>query len=177
MKLNPIDASEGRQAVEMLLLDNETVSFASKGGRDMLIFTSRRLISVNVQGLTGKKTEYSSLPYSKIQASSVETAGRFDRDAELEIWFTSIAIKRAPPRQDFLSRRGPVSRNTSSSTNKRHNHRPVNGEMPSRQEPRTLGSRNASGKSPVRAATAEPRRRSDQRMTVPPAGRTRWPAR
>jgi hypothetical protein len=90
MKLNPMDPSEGRQAVEMLLLDDETVESAFKGGRDMLIFTSRRLISVNVQGLTGKKTDYSSLPYSKIQAFSVETAGNFDRDTELEIWFTGL---------------------------------------------------------------------------------------
>jgi hypothetical protein len=51
---------------------------------------TQRLITVNVQGLTGKKRDYSSLPYSKIQAWSIETAGRFDLDAGLELWFSGL---------------------------------------------------------------------------------------
>ena len=50
----------------------------------------RRLIAVNVQGMTGKKQDYTSLPYSKIQAWSIETAGSFDLDAELEMWFSGL---------------------------------------------------------------------------------------
>jgi hypothetical protein len=50
----------------------------------------RRLIAVNVHGLTGRKSDYSSLPYSRIQAWSVETAGAFDLDAELELWFSGL---------------------------------------------------------------------------------------
>ena len=61
-----------------------------KGARDSVVFTNKRLIAINVQGLTGKKRDYSSLPYSKIQAWSVETAGRFDLDAELELWFSGL---------------------------------------------------------------------------------------
>jgi hypothetical protein len=58
--------------------------------RDFVAFTNKRLIAVNVQGLTGKKRDYSSLPYNKIQAWSVDTAGTFDFDAELELWFSGL---------------------------------------------------------------------------------------
>ena len=53
-------------------------------------FTNKRIIAINVQGLTGTKKDFSSLPYSKIQAFSVETAGVFDLDSELEIWFSGL---------------------------------------------------------------------------------------
>ncbi|MEA3309597.1 MAG: PH domain-containing protein [Chloroflexota bacterium] len=54
--------------------------------RDLLIFTNRRLILVDKQGLTGKKTEYHSLPYRSISHFSVETAGHVDLDSTLKIW-------------------------------------------------------------------------------------------
>ena|SRR5450631_1442353 len=60
--------------------------------RDSVVFTNKRLIAINVQGLTGKKRDYSSLPYSKIQAWSIETAGRFDFDAERELWFSGLGM-------------------------------------------------------------------------------------
>jgi len=63
---------------------------AFKGMRDPVVFTDKRLISINVQGMTGKKCDYTSLPLSKIQAWSVETAGRFDLDSELELWFSGL---------------------------------------------------------------------------------------
>lgn len=47
-------------------------------------------MSINVHGLTGKKRDYTSLPLSKIQAWSVETAGTFDLDSELELWFSGL---------------------------------------------------------------------------------------
>jgi len=58
--------------------------------RDSVTFTNKRLIALNVQGITGKKRDYTSLPYSKIQTFSVETAGTFDLDAELELWFSGL---------------------------------------------------------------------------------------
>ena len=70
--------------------DDETVAAAYKGSRDMVIFTSKRVVAVNVQGITGKKIDYSSMPYSRIQAFSVETAGAMDRDSELEMWFSGL---------------------------------------------------------------------------------------
>ena len=43
--------------------------------RDFVVFTNKRVIAVNVQGLTGKKKDFTSLPYSKVQLFSVETSG------------------------------------------------------------------------------------------------------
>ena len=72
------------------LIDEEEIFSSFKGARDMVIFTNRRVIAVNVQGITRKKKDYSSLPYGKIQAFSVETAGTLDRDADLELWFRGL---------------------------------------------------------------------------------------
>jgi hypothetical protein len=87
VKLNPSHAGED---VVAMLIEGEEVYRSFKGVRDSVHFTSKRIIAVNVQGITGKKTDYSSLPYSKIQAWSIETAGRFDRDCELEVWFSGL---------------------------------------------------------------------------------------
>lgn len=57
--------------------------------RDMFIFTNKRLILIDKQGITGNKTEYKSVTYKSITRFSVETAGRFDLDAELKIWISS----------------------------------------------------------------------------------------
>lgn len=73
-----------------LLLSNEQVIETYRGIRDGVVFTNLRLIVINVQGLTGKKKDFTSLPYSKIQAFSVETAGVLDLDSELEIWFAGM---------------------------------------------------------------------------------------
>lgn len=73
-----------------LLVQGENLVAAFQGVRDYVVFTDKRLVAVNVQGLTGKKRDYTTLPYSKIQAFSVETAGTFDLDAELEMWFSGL---------------------------------------------------------------------------------------
>ena len=57
-----------------ILVEGEAVHLSFKGMRDSVIFTNKCLIAVNVQGLTWKKRDYSSLPYSKVQAWSIETA-------------------------------------------------------------------------------------------------------
>lgn len=57
--------------------------------RDTFIFTNKRLILIDVQGTSGKKVEYLSVPYKSIKYFSVETAGTFDRDAELKIWVSN----------------------------------------------------------------------------------------
>jgi hypothetical protein len=58
----------------------------------MFIFTNKRLILVDKQGLTGKKVEYHSIPYRNITHFSIETAGNFDLDAELKIWISGNAL-------------------------------------------------------------------------------------
>ena len=80
------------KGIDQLLIPGETIIGSYKGIRNSVTFTDRRVIAVNVQGLTGKKKDYTSLPYSKIQAFSVETSGVFDMDSELELWFSSIGL-------------------------------------------------------------------------------------
>ncbi len=72
-----------------LLTEDETIQAGYKVIRDTFIFTDKRLILVDVQGLTGKKQDYLSIPYSKITRYSIETAGHFDLDAELKLWIGS----------------------------------------------------------------------------------------
>jgi hypothetical protein len=93
-RLGPSNSKEISAELAPLLVDGEAVHLSFKGIRDSVIFTNKRLITVNVQGITGKKRDYSSLPYSKIQAWSIETAGRFDLDAELELWFSGLGMVR-----------------------------------------------------------------------------------
>ncbi len=72
-----------------LLLDGEEIELGFKLIRDTFIFTSKRLILIDRQGLTGSKTEYKSISYKSISRFSVETAGTFELDAELKIWISS----------------------------------------------------------------------------------------
>ena len=76
--------------VTPLLVADEKVIGAYKAMRDGVVFTSKRIIAVNVQGMTGKKKDFTSLPYSKIQAFSIETSGVFDMDSELELYFSGL---------------------------------------------------------------------------------------
>ena len=72
--------------LEPVLIEGETLARAFRVVRDLIVFTDRRMILVDKQGLTGKKIHYHSFPYRSITRFSAETAGTFDRDAELRIW-------------------------------------------------------------------------------------------
>lgn len=76
--------------VRPLLVSGENIVGAYKAIRDGVVFTDKRIIAVNVQGMTGKKKDFTSLPYSKVVAFSVETAGVLDLDSELELWFSAL---------------------------------------------------------------------------------------
>lgn len=76
--------------LEKIMLDDEQVEYAYKLIRDLIVFTNRRMILVDKQGVTGKKTEYHSIPYKSITQFSIETAGHFDLDAELKIWISGM---------------------------------------------------------------------------------------
>lgn len=71
-----------------LLIPSEEIEAGFKIIRDTFIFTNKRLILVDVQGITGNKIEYFSVLYKSITRFSVETAGSFDLDAELKIWIS-----------------------------------------------------------------------------------------
>ena len=90
LKLGQVELSEVSGQVAPLLVEGEQMFASFKGMRDYIVFTSKRIIAVNVQGITGKKKDFTSLPFSKVQAFSVETAGTFDLDAELELWFSGL---------------------------------------------------------------------------------------
>jgi hypothetical protein len=89
-KLSPVANEQFATEVGPLLVPNENIHLSFKGMRDFVVFTDKRVIAVNVQGVTGKKKDYTSLPYAKVQAFSIETAGTFDLDAELDLWFSGL---------------------------------------------------------------------------------------
>ena len=90
IKLKETDPSVVMKDLAPLLIDGEQVIGVYKGIRDYCVFTDKRVISVNVQGLTGKKKDFTSKPYSKISVLSVETAGVLDMDSELEMYFSGV---------------------------------------------------------------------------------------
>ena len=100
-KLEPIPVQQMLEPINNFLVEGETVLSAFKTIRDQLVFTNKRVIAANVQGLTGKKVDYTSIPYSKIQTFSVETSGVLDRDCELEIYISAIGKIRFEIRGGF----------------------------------------------------------------------------
>ncbi|MBO5261835.1 MAG: PH domain-containing protein [Clostridia bacterium] len=94
VKLRAVGNDTYSRTIEGLLVEGEEIISTYKGLRDGVVFTNKRIIAINVQGLTGTKKDFTSLPYSKIQAFSVETAGLLDLDSELDLWFSGIGAVR-----------------------------------------------------------------------------------
>lgn len=90
LKLKPVGNGEYEGRISPMFVPGEKILSSFKTVRDGVVFTDRRIFVINVQGLTGKKVDFTCLPYSKIQAYSVETAGTIDLDAELELWFSGL---------------------------------------------------------------------------------------
>lgn len=85
--LKEIYIEKVRKEVMNFLLKDEDIIQAFETIRDQVIFTTKRIFVINVQGITGKKIAYISYPYSKIQYFGIETAGMLDIDSELIIAF------------------------------------------------------------------------------------------
>lgn len=83
------DVDKVEQDLKDILISGEQVNLAFSLVRDLIVFTDYRLILVDKQGVSGKKTSYKSLPYRSISRFTVETSGHFDLDAELNIWVSS----------------------------------------------------------------------------------------
>ena len=90
VKMKQIDPGSVMGDIQQILINGEQVIGAYKAMRDYCVFTNKRVIAVNVQGMTGKKKDFTSLPYSKVSAYSVETAGVLDLDSELEMYFSGL---------------------------------------------------------------------------------------
>ena len=86
-----LDDSFGKRVVD-LIVPGEEILGSYKAIRDGVVFTTKRIIIINVQGFTGKKIDYSSVPYAKFNAYSVQTSGVFDMDAELDIYVSGMGM-------------------------------------------------------------------------------------
>lgn len=100
-KLSPIPIEKMMGPIRQFLVDGEEVLSVFETIRDQLVFTNKRVVATNVEGLTGKRVDYTSIPYSKIQTFSIETSGVLDRDCELEIYISSIGKLRFEIRGGF----------------------------------------------------------------------------
>ena len=89
--LKPISTGEVRAEVSGLLIPGEKIAAGFKTIRDQLIFTNKRVISIDVQGITGARKSYASLPYSKIQFFAIQTPGFMEAvpDSELVLTFSN----------------------------------------------------------------------------------------
>ena len=83
-----IDPLRIQQEFAQILAPGEKVEHAYQLIRDYFVFTDKRFVIVDKQGMTGSKVEYHSIPYKSITHFSIETAGTFDLDAELKIWIS-----------------------------------------------------------------------------------------
>ncbi|HSB65793.1 MAG TPA: PH domain-containing protein [Anaerolineales bacterium] len=83
-----IDIKDIQKDMDALLVEGEQLVRGFRIIRDLFIFTDKRLILIDKQGLTGRKAEYHSIPYKSISHFSVETAGTFDMDAEMKIYIS-----------------------------------------------------------------------------------------
>lgn len=90
LKLKPVNNETFGGVIEPMFIEGEQILGSFQSIRDGVVFTNKRIFAINVQGITGKKKDFTSLPYSKVQAFSVETAGVLDLDSELELWFSGL---------------------------------------------------------------------------------------
>ncbi len=88
MNLRSVSVSQIRPEVSEILVPGEDIIQCFQTVRDQVLFTSKRVFVVNVQGITGKKVSYYSYPYSKVQYFGIETAGVLDIDSELVLVFS-----------------------------------------------------------------------------------------
>ena len=89
--LRPINVNEVRNELYGLLLNDEVILSAFKTIRDQLVFTNKRIVAIDVQGITGSKRSFSSLPYSKVQFFAIQTPSVMEMvmDSELYLEFSS----------------------------------------------------------------------------------------
>lgn len=91
LNLKEISISGLRKEITDFLKRDENIVQAFQTVRDQVVFTNKRVLVVNVQGITGKKVSYFSYPYSKVQYFGIETAGLLDIDSELVLVFSNGA--------------------------------------------------------------------------------------
>ncbi|MEJ8591506.1 PH domain-containing protein [Riemerella anatipestifer] len=86
------DINKATELFSSFFVEGEKVELAYTHARDKVVFTNKRLICYDVQGLTGSKKEFRFFPYSKITSFSVETAGLFDGDSDFKMWVSGVGV-------------------------------------------------------------------------------------
>ena len=92
LKLRPVTDTRLTGQVTPLLCPGERIVQQYQGIRDGIVFTDRRVIAVNTQGITGKKKSFVTLPYTRIQAYAIESADVMDFDSEMKLWFSGPGV-------------------------------------------------------------------------------------
>lgn len=88
--IKTLDLNEAETLFAPFLAPEEKIRLAYTNIRDKVVFTDKKIITLDVQGFTGKKQEFRFFPYSKISSFSVETAGVFDYDSDFKIWVSGV---------------------------------------------------------------------------------------
>ena len=79
-----LDIKENK-LIQDILIEGEDINLAFTHVRDKVWFTNKRIIALDVQGLTGSKKEFRIFPYSRISSFSIETAATFDGDSDMDV--------------------------------------------------------------------------------------------
>lgn len=87
-----VEVEEIEKEFSGILTEEEKLVRVFKLVRDLFAFTDRRIILVDKQGISGRKTEYHSIPYTSITHFSFETAGKVDLDSEMKIWVSGSDV-------------------------------------------------------------------------------------
>lgn len=89
-RLKKLESDAYGETVDDLLVGDEFILSAYRSVCNGVVFTNKRIIAINIQGITGKKKDCTSIPYSKIASFSLESAGIFDHDSELQIFISGL---------------------------------------------------------------------------------------
>ncbi|MGF1672899.1 MAG: PH domain-containing protein [Rivularia sp. (in: cyanobacteria)] len=89
-----VNVEKLQKELSSLMIEGENIHKAFKLIRDLIVFTNKRIILIDKQGMTGKKTEFLSIPYKSIKYFSKETAGNLDLDAEIKVWISGDDLPR-----------------------------------------------------------------------------------
>ncbi len=89
--LKKIDNSDINKNAAAILIDGEILVGVYKTIRDQVVFTNKRIITVDIKGITGKQQELFTMPYANIQYFGIQTVGLFELipDAELALFFNN----------------------------------------------------------------------------------------
>jgi len=81
-----VDIGTSKERYDGFLMPDEDVKMEFLAARDGAIFTDKRMIIFNPQGVRGKKVALTSILWKNVTAFEIENSGTFDLDAELKLW-------------------------------------------------------------------------------------------